>query len=661
MVDEGYTTPMDRNFTPNVHQIGASTNPFQHQTEALKARIFHGASRVEFSFFGQGKTNKEQPGPESFGVRERQDMRELAIINKVQTSTHATVGIQGLSGFDGKGSFSSEQQKNSLDELRKAIDFASEATTGGAVVFHTGDGPRSMYSNFKGQFMQHHNEKEEEIHYLVDPEDKKIIGAVAEDTYIVEPVHQIETDANGKPILDSRGNTINKYLKDENGNNIKDELTGNLIPVFKQTTQDDIQTERYTFSQWKEKEKNIARQRGEYVPDDKELVKKFFVKQQELNIQYSLGQSRQFIDNYNSGLKDRDKIIDALKYYKGLKNKLPPEEWEKNFVKSEGMKRGYDQYTIPDQVDPVKYLQDALKDNMRTIGYGKEVALSGIRQATDLYAKVKKAEMLQDFSQRKSTEAIAEAAIYAYEKTQDQIKKDNAKYSKYSSNYVSELAKNPLYVSPESWRPEDYGGHPDEMRQLVQKSREKVFEKLKNTHGEVKARQIANQSIKATLDIGHLNSWKRFFVRNKNEEQDHFDNRFKTWVLDESRKLAKDGIIGHVHLSDNFGYHDEHMTVGDGNAPIKEFVEIMRKHGVKEFIVEAGSHNPLTAMPDAWSHLGSPIYRVGAPSGGSSLDAWGEVHQGYFGSTEGPRYVVGEYAPSEDFRGSPFYTGAPLE
>ena len=89
-------------------------------------------------------------------------MRKLAEINEIQTSTHATVGIQGLSGFNQQQfTFSSEQQKNSMDELKKAIDFASDASTGGAVVFHTGEGPRSMFSNFKGEFKLHDKEHDD--------------------------------------------------------------------------------------------------------------------------------------------------------------------------------------------------------------------------------------------------------------------------------------------------------------------------------------------------------------------------------------------------------------------------------------------------------------------------------------------------------------------
>ena len=112
-----------------IEDFGTSTNPFEHQTNALKARIFHGANKVEFSFFGSGKGRKEQSTPGTFGKRERSDMRELAEFNKIETTTHATVGIQGLSGLNmQQGQFSDDQRKQAIDEIKRAVHFAAEAT-----------------------------------------------------------------------------------------------------------------------------------------------------------------------------------------------------------------------------------------------------------------------------------------------------------------------------------------------------------------------------------------------------------------------------------------------------------------------------------------------------------------------------------------------------
>ena len=46
-------------------EIGTGANPFEHPLSGLNARIKHGAGRVEFTFFGAGKGNKERFTPES--------------------------------------------------------------------------------------------------------------------------------------------------------------------------------------------------------------------------------------------------------------------------------------------------------------------------------------------------------------------------------------------------------------------------------------------------------------------------------------------------------------------------------------------------------------------------------------------------------------------
>lgn len=648
-MSEDYTHAMDDNFSVNIKNIGVSSNPMQNQVEALKARIFHGASSVELGFMGQGKTNSQQPGPESMGSKEREDMRAQAMSAGVKTSTHATTGIAGLSGFDGRGEYSSQQQKNSMDELKKAIDFASEASTGGAIVFHTGEGPRSMWSTFDKQFKLHHKEEEEEIHYLIDPEEKKISGGVKEDNFVYIPEQEKNPDGSLKFVLD------------ENGNQVLDELTGKPMPIFKQSKSGDFITHKKYFRDYRKEKEEEQRKKGldPSAPENrKDIIKEFFTYQQELNIQYQLGQSRYYLDHYAGAVKERDKLIDALKYYKDLKSKMTEDEYKKHFERDDPNARSIAAqlgYTIPDRTDPVKFLEEKLNDNVREIGYGREIASSGIRQAKDMYEKVKNSEFLEEFAVREASKQMADAAIYAFEKTQERIRQGD-----------KIIEKNPLYISPEGWQPEDLGSHPEEIRKLVEKARAKVVEDLTDQYGEVKAKKIAKQSIKATIDVGHLNTWKRFFVRKKDEKgklesQENFDKRFNNWLLTETEKLAKDGIVGHVHLSDNFGYHDEHLTPGQGSAPIKEFVGMMKKHGVDDFIVEGGSFNVNTAMPETWTHLGSPIYRVGDGYGGSSVATWGDVHQSYFGRTQGPTYIVGDYAPSDDFKGSPFYSGLPLE
>lgn len=699
MANYEYYNAMDRGPDLPINQIGASTNPFQHQTEALKARIFHGASRIEFSFFGQQKSNKEQPSPEAFGKRERQDMRDLAEYNKVQTSTHATVGINGLSGLN-QGRFSDEQRKNSIDELKRAIDFAADATTGGAVVFHTGEAPRSMHTSFGGEFQMHKDEPGREQHYIASRRQKALVSEIRENSKQYLPVKKL--DSYGNPII----------IKDENGKEIFDNLTGEYLYEYEKDDKGGIKLEENYFKQYKlehldekhhvltSEEKNelrkikdkeltendkiallskieqnvINRTKNQFDPDffrkeSKEAAIDFHKRQTLMQIQYQLGMSRSHEQRYEKELEDYEKIKKSLKYYKELKEKLPPEEYEK--MKEQ---RPAGIFIPPDEYDPVKYLEKILRNTESELEVTMDMVKSGKGRALEIMSDFKEMNTLhngkqkdfiaaEEFAAERATESMSEAAMFALEKTEQRIRQDKEQYGK------SSLEKNPLYISPESWQPESYGGHPDEMKKLVLDARKKFTEELERVRGysHKKAEETAEKHIKATVDIGHLNTWKRYYVKKENESQENYDKRFKDWVLKKTEDLVKNKIVGHVHLSDNYGYHDEHLTIGDGNAPIKEFLKIMKKGGIDEFIVEGGSFNPLSALPDAWRFLGSPVYSVFKP--GLVDQTWSDAlltqgkgfHQSYFGRTENPRYIIGEYAPSEDYKGSPFYTGTPLE
>ena len=81
--------------------IGISAPPFGDQLQGLKAKVFQGASKVELGFMGKGKGSMQggNTTPEMFGKDERMDIRELAKVNKIQLTTHATPNAGSLAGF----------------------------------------------------------------------------------------------------------------------------------------------------------------------------------------------------------------------------------------------------------------------------------------------------------------------------------------------------------------------------------------------------------------------------------------------------------------------------------------------------------------------------------------------------------------------------------
>jgi hypothetical protein len=224
--------------------------------------------------------------------------------------------------------------------------------------------------------------------------------------------------------------------------------------------------------------------------------------------------------------------------------------------------------------------------------------------------------------------------------------------------------KKPLFIAPENLFPETgYGSHPQELKAVILDARKEMVKRLVHDRGmvESEAKHIADEHIKATFDVGHAYTWKKFFMRNEGESRKDYDKRFNDWVTDQTKDLAKNKIIGHVHISDNFGYYDEHLSPGTGSVPLKDFIKELRDADLTTpMIAEPGAQAQdqlYSAMTGAWSALASsPVYRS---------SKWTEIEDSYFGRTRSPGYIVGKYAPSEEYRGvekgAPFWSGVGLE
>jgi hypothetical protein len=97
-----------------------------------------------------------------------------------------------------------------------------------------------------------------------------------------------------------------------------------------------------------------------------------------------------------------------------------------------------------------------------------------------------------------------------------------------------------------------------------------------------------------------------------------------------------------------------------GSAPIKDFIKKIKDADIGPMIAEPGAQAQdqlYTAMTGAWGSLASsPVYRS---------FKWSDIEDSYFGRTRSPQYIVGKYAPSDEYRGvektGPFWSGIGLE
>jgi hypothetical protein len=628
-------------------EIGTGTNPMANQLQAFNARIREGAGRIEFEFLGAGKSNSQQPSPEAFGTKEREDMRALAEINEIKTSVHAPVHSQSLAGL-GEQTFSDQARQYAVKEIERAIHFAAEATKGGAVVFHTAEWtrPLSEIQEKTGErLFRGYKEEEQKAPVMVVDSQTGNINAVRKDYYVYEPkFHTAKTyekilgrllvgkidPKTGEKIevddwVDIEGHPIKrKWILDPE----KSEQLFERVPIWnKDKTNFDV--ERVTFNDFEERAKKLEEETGMKIAP--EVL--FFKTNTANEVLQSKGQSLFYARAYDGARERRDTANKALEFYEALEDSIPEgEKWK--IMMQKGLIEGG--LAPPKNMLPSEFLKEIVKRETDEMRYIHESSAGADARAKQLLEQMNRIQTVEEYGKNKVAQTIAEGGLTAM---------------RYTEQHQKELNE-PIFVAPENWRPEQYGSHPDEIRTLVLEARKKMQQQLEREgYSDEEAESKAKEHIKATVDIGHFNMWRQHFVAEGKTPEER-DKEFNKWLLKQTEKLAKEGILGHVHLTDNFGYDDEHLTPGQGNVPMKDFIKNMEEAGLKDFIVESGSYNVYTALPDTWGMMGSPIYSTGrAPT-------FRSLHEQHFGYHNPSTYIVGAYAPSNEWR---LWSEVPLE
>jgi hypothetical protein len=224
----------------------------------------------------------------------------------------------------------------------------------------------------------------------------------------------------------------------------------------------------------------------------------------------------------------------------------------------------------------------------------------------------------EEFTLPKAAETFASAAMRSYDISSNPEKflsKEDAKDIRAAG--IMGVAQAPIItIENETDRAFARG---DSLRLLVDKSRKMFEDKLvaEKHIPQQKAKEISEQIIGATWDVGHINLMKRYGY---NEEQ----------IAAEIKKI-KD-VVKHVHIHDNFGSFDAHLAPGMGNVPIQAILKELQTEGKMpkgvRGIVEAGGYvmnfgeNPTLKTLE---YFRAPAYGFqGAPSwGGESPMAGG--------------------------------------
>jgi hypothetical protein len=628
--DRGYYHSMDRDYNEDalipIRDIGISIIATKDAVQPLIAKIREGASKVEIGFLGAGKGSifSGQITPESIDSEQRRTIREIAKVNKVELSTHATVGTGGFAGFGNRG-FDENSRVQNMQEIKRAIEFAADTAQGGAVTIHAQEFARPLFDVDKRadvEFLAHPNEKTEAALYLVDERTGDVVTTVRKNVPINAPVYEKNPDGT-----------------------LKSDSFGNPIPEY------DVKNKKFKLQtlEWKDIEKKTEDWNAGH-PDQKLKPEQIYYKELvNARTLQAEGERLWHLQDYDRLLERKKRVEEAMTKWQKLEHMAGKD-------KEHLMKEFHEEGVPPDLVMPERGLPTErlkiAKDHLdRQLSRIQQSALSYQEQIKDFDDQFQRLKPITEFAVKKSAESIAQLGMFAYNiEKEKKLKKD-------------------LFVAPEGIFPETYGSHPQEIKTLVLESRSRMAKLLQDQKGMSPdaAYSEAEKHIKATVDVGHVNVWRKYFQSKPGESIADSDKRFNKWLLSEMDDLNKHKVVGHLHISDNFGYQDEHLTPGMGSAPIKEFVQLMKAAAEKQgkpidLVVEPGAQDPAKqyeALYGGWKLFGHSIYGLSAP-GGKRID-WNTAQHSYFAQNHPPYFLFGEMALSEEYRGSPFWSGLGLE
>jgi hypothetical protein len=634
---------------------------FQTATGAIRA----GAGKVELQL-GMGG-GAEPVGAEAYGVEAREALREMAKANQVEfSSVHSPSQIGNMSGFAGpERGFDDAQRKVELDEVKSAIDFAADTAGKGAVVVHTGEYQRPISEaawahDEEGNriFTGYEEEEERAILPLVDKRTGSVIQQVRKNQIVAraqwnrydETNKKLQGEKHGESYVDDKGQHVDQgdYV-DYEGNkvNFKDR-----VPVYdeekntfivKQQKWEDFEQEA------DERNRELARELGKDMSEltDEERItpeKALLIATTETQEKIAEG----WADNYGLRLRDTFKEIDKLKHalahWKKVEESVPEDDQYQLLQGESGKQFSQQTNLIPEERKlPSEIIAKNLNNSREEIESLKEMVTGQKQQAEEARIQRENAITIENYAKNKSIKSYAELGIYALD-----VSADNPH------------TKGDLFIAAENIFPEmGYGSHPQEMTELIQKSRKKMAEQLVTSRNfsEEQAQQAAEEHIKATIDLQHLGMWRKNFVAQGDESKQETDQRFEKWYMEEFKKMEEKGIIGHMHVVDGFGRQHTHLPPGQGTLPIKEALQYLKKKGYKGDLTSEGfaegQFGPARIISKFWETNGSPIYSKGfsgtTGAASSPQSKWSNVEHSYFGQTYSPNFVFGSYSPSNDW------------
>ena len=575
----GYFHPMDRDYGLHDHGNHQSSSPSSEQVtndvgvrigdlgisgglgpipnvQAIQAKIRPGSKKFEFVFLGRGKGSGQGETPEMYGLKQRQALREIGTANRVDWTTHSTVGVYGLAGMDQQGNFSKAAKQDSLLEVQRAIEFAADVGRGGPVVVHTGEFNRPIVDAkwnqkdgdpYADKFSMFPDEEGRTSYRVVDTRTGGVLQEARKNRKVARPVWlRYNSETNDGLWDEKRGSAY----KDENGNLVQEndyvDYYGNKIepsdrmPVF-DTKEDrfkiqhlewkDLEKEavefteraRSQFRKWdgmsnQEREKSIFRERIQHAIDngygesDLEIKPEeaYVIATLETNAAHSRGWAYQYGGQFDDLVKRVKKLRDAEKFYKAIEEEADPSQKER-------LKRElppYAQGLVPsEEIFPSEVIKREIRQIENSMAQSREASASQWAQAEEAMENIRHVRSAENYALEEATDAYARLGINAMRHTMKL--KDQGKLKK------------PIRLAMENLFPEHYGSHPDELIELVHGTQKRMVQLLSQQGvAEEEAWKTAKTHITSTLDTGHINMWRKYWTGDPKKDLAENDKDF---------------------------------------------------------------------------------------------------------------------------------------
>ncbi len=651
--------------------------------QAIAAKIRPGTKKIEFGFMGMQKGSAQQQTPGMYGLKQRQALVEIGKANRVDFTTHSSVGVYGLAGMDQQGNFSKQTKEIYLQEVKRAIDFAADVGRGGPVVVHTGEFSRSIADaewnlkedSWKKKFQQYEREEERTSYRVIDQRTGQLIQEARKNRKIAKPVWKRYEDGDdywrieeGKEYVDNNKQMVKPgdYI-DYFGNKVD---MANRVPVF-DSEAGHFKTRQMGWQELEQEARELTSRARKYWEENKDKPKEvwekdlwlrfkdikskdeivvrpeeaYIIATLETNAAHSRGWALQYGGTFDEEVEAVKKLKKAKEFYQKVEGAISEEEKWKLKRQARELLGGL----IPEEAKlPTELIDRELKHLKHRMEQSREAASSQWVQAEEAMETIRHVQSAETYAQKEAYDSYARLGIDAMRKT-SRLKEQGK-------------LKRPITIAMENLFPEQYGSHPDEIVSLIKGSRERMQNLLvQQGLSEQQAAEKAKQHLVMTFDTGHLNMWRKYWKGDPKKSMEENEKEFDKWMIKKVEEMVP--YIGHVHLVDNYGYHDDHLAPGEGNTPVRDMVKLLKEKGYKgDLIVEPGADyttdvTGFHTMMKTWRNFGIPVY--GSGSGlGAQRRTWSDVGYGFFGQNQPPYFTFGAYSPSEDWT---LWSGVALE